>query len=51
MVLHGNYLDRVLGSIMLVTGGFVIGRDWKDVLAGKFIEPREKKGGDNSEMG
>ncbi|MBN2157144.1 MAG: hypothetical protein JW776_13955 [Candidatus Lokiarchaeota archaeon] len=32
-----NYLDKVTGLFLLLLGVFMIGRDWKDFVMGKFL--------------
>lgn len=38
----GTTIDRILGAFYFFVGAFLIGRDWKDVSAGKIIERKKK---------
>ncbi|MFX0100845.1 MAG: hypothetical protein ACFFCS_14815 [Candidatus Hodarchaeota archaeon] len=38
----GTTIDKILGAFYFFVGAFLVGRDWKDVSAGKIIERKGK---------
>lgn len=34
---HGAYFERMCGILIVILGSFMIGRDWKDFVLGRFI--------------
>ncbi len=38
LLYFGSSIDKILAAFYIFTGAFLIGRDWKDVSAGKVVE-------------